>query len=101
MELNLDPMLIWNTDETQLRTLEDHRRVACFKNSSQPIREGEVEDDHKTIVPFISAAGNSFISTVIFKLKTVPPLHPQLYKRFDIQTGQKPRPPSKITPTPR
>ena len=77
-------MLIWNTDETQLRSLEDHRRLACFKNTGQPLREGQIEDDHKTIVPFISAAGNSFIPTVIFKLKTVPPLHPQLYKKFDI-----------------
>jgi hypothetical protein len=57
--MEIDPRLIFNTDETQARKLEDHRRLACRKKEGSPVKEGTEQEEHRTLVLFVSADGES------------------------------------------
>jgi hypothetical protein len=80
----IDPRFIWNTDETQARTLPDKHKVAHLEKSEKASREGVPMDEHKTVVLWISAVGHSFPPAVIFPLVTLPHLCPEVQSFFNI-----------------
>lgn len=71
-------------DETQSRTLEDHRRLACHGGTGPPVKEAAGDDEHRTIVLFISAAGETVRPIVIFPLKHAPTLNEEIQSKLDI-----------------
>jgi hypothetical protein len=82
--MEIDPRLIFNTDETQARKLEDHRRLACRRKEGSPVKEGTEPEEHRTLVLFVSADGESLKPAIIFPLRTAPPLSRPNQQYFDI-----------------
>ena len=68
-QFNIDPNLLFNADETFVRKLEDHRKAARQKGEKQLLREiddSSLDQEHRTILLFSPAHGETLKPLVIF-----------------------------------
>lgn len=77
--------LRFNLDETWLNDLPDHHKSAGFKGGPRPvIVYPPAIAEHITLVPCVNGAGESFDTTAIVPLKTLPPLIDEVKEYFNI-----------------
>lgn len=86
--LKIKPELLFNMDETMLRTVRNLVKVFTRSTDPQPVLpQEEMEPEHISLLLTISAAGEAFEPLAILPLKTVPPLSQDLHRRI-ILSGQ-------------